>query len=102
MGKREIIMKWMDQHQCGVLALQETWSSHSSTEKHGHYTWFFSSDKEGKREHHGVGFVIHKSVMKSIIMVKPISSRLMMIKIRATPELDIISAYGPTAAAEET
>ena len=46
--------------------------------------------------------MIHKSVMKSLIMAKPVNSRIMIIKIRAVPELDIFSAYAPTAAADES
>ena len=52
-----------------------------TTTKEGHKV--FSTGKEDKHEH-GVGFLVHKDIV-NIVMGYPVSSRLIIIRLRAVP-----------------
>ena len=55
----------------------------------------YCSGKEDKREQ-GVGFLVHKDIVKSVIECRPISSRLMTERLRASPfNITIIQVYAP-------
>ena len=44
-----------------------------------------------------VGFQVHKDIVKSVIVCRPISSRLMTVRLRASPfNITIIQVYAPT------
>ena len=61
----------------------------------GHRVYF--SGKEDKHERK-VGFLMHKDIMKSVIRCRPISSRLMTVRLRASPfNITIIQVYAPTS-----
>ena len=52
--------------------------------------------KEDKREQ-GVGFLVHKDIVKSVTGCRPISSRLMTVRLRASPfNINIIQVYALT------
>ena len=60
----------------------------------GHKVYF--SGKEDKHEH-GVGFLVHKETVKSVMGCEPINSRLIKIRLKAKPfNISIIQAYAPT------
>ena len=62
--------------------------------KSGEY-WVFLSGKSG-REVHGVGVIIHSSLLQSILAVKAISSWLIMVHIKITGgRFTIFGAYSP-------
>ena len=51
----------------------------------------------GQEDTHGVGFLVHKDIVKSVIGCHPISSRLMTVRLRASPlNIIIIQIYAPT------
>ena len=54
---------------------------------------FFLSGKEDKHEH-GVGFLVHKDIVNTVMGCRPVSSRLITIRLRAV--LFNIQAYAPT------
>ena len=60
------------------------------------------SRKEDKHEQ-GVGFLVHKDIVKSVIGCRPISSRLMTARLRASPfNITIIQVYTPTSSYEDS
>ena len=48
----------------------------------GHKVFF--SGKEDKHEH-GVGFLVHKDIVNTVMGCRPVSSRLITIRFRAVP-----------------
>ena len=61
----------------------------------GHRVFF--SGKEDKHEQR-VGFLVHKDSVKSVIGCRPISSRLMTVRLRASSfNFTIIQVYAPTS-----
>ena len=65
----------------------------ATTEK-GHKIFF--SGKENKHEH-GVGFLVHKDIVNTVMGCRLISSRLITIRLRAVPlNITILQVYAPT------
>ena len=63
-----------------------------STEE-GHKLYF--SGKEDKHEH-GFGFLVRKDIVNTVMGCRPVSSRLISIRLRASPfNITIIQAYAP-------
>ena len=51
----------------------------------------------------GVGFLVHKDIVKSVIGCRPISSRLMIVWLRASPfNITIIQVYAPTSSYDDS
>ena len=60
----------------------------------GHRLFF--SGREDRNEH-GVGFLIHKDTVNAIMGCRPVSSRLITIRLKASPfNITIIQAHAPT------
>ena len=60
------------------------------------YQYFYSG--ETKYHINGIGFMIHKSINKTVIEFTPISSRICNIRITAKPlNIFIIQLYSPTS-----
>ena len=59
----------------------------------------------GKDDTHeqGVDFLVHKNIVKSVIGCRPISSRLMTVRLRASPfSITIIQVYAPTSSYDDS
>ena len=57
----------------------------------------YFSGKEDKHKQ-GMGFVVHKEIVKNVIGCRPISSRLMTVRLRASPfNITIIQVYAPSS-----
>ena len=57
----------------------------------------YFSGKEDKHQQ-GVGFLVHKDFVNTVMSCQPISSRITTIRLRATPfNITIIQAYAPTS-----
>ena len=57
----------------------------------------FFSGKEDKHEH-GVGFLVHKDNVNTVMGCRLVSSRLITIRLRAVPFIiTIVQAYAPTS-----
>ena len=57
----------------------------------------FFSGKEDKHEH-GIGFLVHKDIMNTVMGSRPVSSRLITIRLRAVPfNFTIVQTYSPTS-----
>ena len=66
-----------------------------TTTEEGHKVLF--SGKEDKHEH-GVGFLVHKDIVNTDMGCRPVSSRLITIRLRAVPfNITIVQAYAPTS-----
>ena len=60
----------------------------------GHKVFF--NGKEDKHEH-GVWFLVHKDIMKTVMGCRPVSSTLITIRLRAVPfNIAVVQAYAPT------
>ena len=66
----------------------------------GHRVYF--SRNEDKHER-GVGFLVHKDIVKSVIGCRPVSSRLMTVQLRASPlNITIIQVYAPRSSYDDS
>ena len=66
-----------------------------TTTEEGHKVFF--SGKEDKYEH-GVGYLVHKDVVNTVMGCRPVSSRLITIGLRAVRfNITIVQAYTPTS-----
>ena len=67
----------MDMYRWNILGLCEmTWKNFSEiTTEEGHKVFF--SGKEDKHEH-GVGFLVHKDIVNTVMGCRPVSSRLIV------------------------
>ena len=66
-----------------------------TTTEEGHKVFF--SRKEDKRVH-GVGFLVQKDIMNTVVGCHPVSSRLITIHLSAVPfNITIVQAYAPTS-----
>ena len=64
-----------------------------TTTEEGHTV--FSGGKEDKHEH-GVGFFVHKDIVNTVMGYRPVSSRLITIRLRAVPfNITIVQVYVP-------
>ena len=53
--------------------------------------------QNSNRSEYGIGFLVHKNIMKSVMGCRPISSRLISIRLRADPfNITVIQVYTPT------
>ena len=86
----------MDRYRWNLLGLCELrWKNFGkTTTEEGHKLYY--SGEENKHEY-DVGFLVHKDTMKSVMGCRPISSRLISIRLRADPfNITIIQVYSPT------
>ena len=57
----------------------------------------FFSGKEVKHKH-GVGFLVYKDIVNTAMGCRPVSSRLITIRLRAVPfNITVVQAYAPTS-----
>ena len=67
----------------------------------GGHSVYFSG--KGNRREDGVGFPVHKDIVKTVIGCRPISSRLMTVRLRASPfNITIIQVYAPTSSYDDS
>ncbi len=83
----------MDHYRWNVLGISELrWKGlgETTTDK-GHKLYFSGRDD---RPEHGVGFLVHKNILATVMGCRPVSSRLITIRLRAAPfNITIIQAY---------
>ena len=96
-GKVEKLLHEKDRYKWSSLGLCEMRLKKSGEipRDGGHRVYF--SGKEDKHEL-GVGFLVLKDIVKSVIGCRPNSSRLMTVRLRASPfNITIIQVYAPTS-----
>ena len=76
------------------------WKNFGETTEEGHKVFF--SGKEDKYEH-DVGFLVHKDIVNIVMGCRPISSRLIIIRLRAVPfnTIIVVQAYAPTSDSDD-
>ena len=86
----------MDRYRWNILGLCEMrWKNFGETTTEEGNKVFFSG-KEVIHEH-GVGFLVHKDIVDTVMGCRPVSSRLIIIRLRAVPfKITIVQAYTPT------
>ena len=66
-----------------------------TTTEEGHKAFF------GGKEHiyeHGVGFLVHKDIVNTVMGCRPVSSRLITVRLWAVPfNITVVQAYAPTS-----
>ena len=100
--KVEELLHEMDRYKWSILGLCEMrWKKSGEIPTDGSHRVYFSG-KEDKHEQ-GVGFLVHKDIVKCIIGCRPISSRLMTVRLRASPfNITIIQVYVPTSSYDDS
>ena len=91
----------MDRYRWNILGLCEMRQKNfgETTTEEGHKAFF--SGKEDKHER-GVGFLVHKDIVNIVIGYRPVSSRLITIRLRAIFfNITIVQAYAPTSDYDE-
>ena len=54
--------------------------------------------KKKDKHEHGVGFLVYKDIVNTVMGCRPVSSRLITIRLRAAPfDIIIVQAYAPTS-----
>ena len=95
-GKAEELAHEMKRYEWHVIGLCEVrWKNMGEAlTQDGHKIYY--SGKEDKHEH-GVGFLVNKNIGNSVMSCQPISSRIICMRLKATPfNITIIQAYAPT------
>ena len=90
------IMRWIGTARWNFLGLCELrWNNFGeTTTEEGHKLYY---NGEGNMHEYGVGFLVHKDIMKSVVGCRPISSRLIFTRPRADPfNITVIHVYAPT------
>ena len=96
-GKLKELTHEMNNYKWDILGLCEMrWKNFGETSTdEGHMIYF--SGREDTHEQ-GVGFLVHKNNIHSIMSCRPVSSRLITIRLKATPfNITIIQTYVPTS-----
>ena len=87
----------LDWYRGNILELCEMrWKNFGeTTTEEGHEVFF--SGKEDRHEH-GVGFLVHKDIVNTVMGCRPVSNRLIAIRLRAVPfNITIVQVYAPTS-----
>ena len=95
-GKVEELTHEMKRYSWNILGLCEVRRKHfgKTSTAEGHKLFF--SGREDRHEH-GVGFLIHKDTVNAVIGCRPVSSRPITVRLKASPfNITIIQAYAPT------
>ena len=96
-GKLQELTHEMDRHRWNILGLCEMkWENFGkTTTEEGHNVFF--SGKEDKHKH-GVGFLVHKDIVNTVMGCRPVSSRLITIRLRSVPfNITIVQLYALTS-----
>ena len=66
-----------------------------TTTVEGHTVYFIGKENKHKL---GVGFLVHKDIVNTVMGCRPVSSRLITIRLRALPfNITIVPVYAPTS-----
>lgn len=99
-GKLDIVKNEMTRYNIRILGISElkwTGEGHFRSDEH---TVYYSGNNQIRR--HGVAFIVHNKVAKSIMEYRTINDRCIVLRIRAQPvNITLIQIYAPTADAEE-
>ena len=87
----------MSRYRWNILGLCEVrWENFGETSTDEGHKLYFSGKEE--KHVHGVGFLVHKDIVNTVMGYRPVSSRLIVIRLRASVfNITIIQAYAPTS-----
>ena len=72
------------------------WKNFGETTTEEGHNAFFSGNKD--KHQHGIGFLVHKDIVNTVIECYPVSSRLITIRLRAVPfNITVVQAQIPTS-----
>ena len=94
-GKLQELTHEMDRYRLNILGLYEMkWKNFGETiTEEGHKVFFIG--KEDKHEHSG-GFLVHKDIVNTVKVFRPVSSRLITIRLKAVPfNITIVQVHAP-------
>ena len=97
-GKVEELTHALSKYSWNIIGLCEMrWKSIGETESlEGHKIYF--SGRDDKHEE-GVGFLVHKDTKSTVMGCRPVSSRIITLRLRASPfNITIVQVYAPTSA----
>ena len=96
-GKLQELTHKMDGYRWNVLGLCKMRSKNfGETTKEERRKVFFSGTED--KHEHGVGFLVIKDIVNTVMGCRPVSSRLFTIRLRAVPfNITIVQAYAPTS-----
>ena len=95
-GKLQELAHEMNRYRWNIFGLCEMrWKNFGeTTTEEGHKVLF--GGKEDKHDH-GVGFLVHKDTVDTVVGCRPVSSRIITIRLRAVPfNITIVQVYAPT------
>ena len=96
-GKLQELTHEMDRYRWNILGLCEMkWKNFGETTTEEGHKVFFGGKKD--KDEHGVGFLVHKDIVNTVMGYRPVSSRLITIHLMAVPfNIIIVQAYAPTS-----
>ena len=100
-GKEEVLINEMNRLEWNILGICEMrWKGTGEVTSEDGHKILYSGDKDKKIR--GVGFIIHKNTIKSVIEINPVSGRLITIRLSSKPQnVTIIQVYAPTSESSE-
>ena len=95
-GKVHELINALKDYTWNIVGLCEVrWLNHGEHRTDDGHTLYYSG--ESNKHANGVGFLVNKSTSNTVLGCHPISSRLISIRLRATPfNITIVQAYAPT------
>ena len=123
-GKRAQIADWANENALMLVCLQETKVPHNAIEKHGKYTFYFSTSVNHKdlalksqlqannkklghelrlkcTELQGVGLMIHDKIKPCLLQIQPLDNIIMVAELEGPPNMFVINAYAPQSGSLE-
>ena len=100
-GKLKELTHELQRYRWNILGLAEVrWPGVGEmVTDEGHKLWYMGEERKSER---GVAFLVHKDIKGSVMECRPISSRLISIRIAAKPmNITVIQVYAPTTASSE-
>lgn len=95
-GKIENTIQEMKRMNTEIMGISEMRWPGEGCEDIDDYCVWYSGRADGKHEH-GVGMIVKKGIANCVTHFRPISERIMMLQLNATPtKLNIIQVYYPT------
>ena len=92
----------MDRYHWNILGLCEMrWKNFGEMSTYDGHKIYFSGGKG--RNKYGVGYLAHKDVVNPVLGCRPVSSRLISIRLRAAPfNITIMQVYAPTSGHDDS
>ena len=101
-GKHEPLIHAMGRYHWNVMGICEMrWKNVVDMSTDDGYYVYFSGDED--RHEYGVGFLVHMNILSAVLGCRPVSSRLISIRLRATPlNITIKQFYVPTSGHDDS